>query len=443
MTDSFGNSDRGYGLTEGGFVLKGIDVLLAAVLTEAADALGADADLTTTSVARKLLETATLEHGELWKELERLYYAGYLSTASGDALDLLGDDTGFTRRSDFARGAVTVTLANGVAGRSYLLEDALRVTSTTPPLTFTLDEPVTLTSDRPTATVTLTCTTRGFVGNVPAGAVDAIDPDWLAAMAADLGAATLSVTNADALAGGGTPEPDNDFRGRMIGAPRTLWTQEAVLRAVSDVDGVVDVLVSDPLGGVDVAQSYFNQFDFGTRLFSAERRVGEPYRFDVIVAHEYRWPWQTSGVQVGIYDRVLAAVEPVRPPGIHANILQADHIDVGVRATVVIEPAYDAAALLARIEDRIAAGITGLKLGSDVLASQVMKAFTDEPGVADVRSLHLRRGPAAFGRISLGGVRFQTAIIEAAVGENLAMGPTELAVFRADSALNDLLAVTS
>jgi hypothetical protein len=433
----------GYGITENGFILKGIDVLLASVLADAADVLGPATDLTTTSVLRKLLEAGTLEYGEIWKELEQQYYANYLSTASGDALDLLGNDAGFTRLTGFAGGTVTVTLGSGVAGRSYLLDDALRVTSTTPPLVFTLDESVTLTTDRPTASVGVTCTTRGFAGNVAAGAIDGIDPEWLVALAGDLGTATLTVTNPDPLTGGGTPEPDNDFRGRQIGASRTLWTQDAVLRSVDAVDGVVDVLISDPLGGVDVAQSYFNQFDFGTRLFSAERRVGEPYRFDVIVAHDYRWPWETSGIQQGVYDRVAAAIDLVRPPGIHPNIIEADHIDVGVRASVVVEPAYDPAALLARIEDRIAAGIAGLKLGSDVLASQVMKAFTDEPGVIDVRSLHLRRGPAAFGRISLGQVRFQAAIVEAAVGENLAMGPTELAVFRADSPLNDLMAVAS
>lgn len=433
-----------YGITQNGFVLKGIDVLLAAALADAADALGRNTDLTTTSVVRKLLEPGVIEYGELWKALERQYYATYLSTASGDALDLLGDDAGFTRLTAFATGSVTITLVGGVPGRSYQLDDALKLlASSAPGLVFTLDAPVTLTSAQPSASVGVTCMTRGFAGNLAAATIDTVDPGWLAAMAGDLGSATLTVTNPDPLTGGGVPEADNDFRGRQIGAARTLWTQDAVVQSVMSVDGVVDVLISDPLGGVDVAQSLFNQFDFGTRLFSAERLIGEPYRFDVVVAHEFRWPWDTSGVQTGVYDRVSAAVDLVRPPGIHPNIIEADHIDVGVRATVVIEPAYDGAALLASIEDRIASGVAGLRLGGDVLSSQVMKAFTDEPGVIDVRSLHLRRGPAAFGRITLGGVQFQAAIVEAAVGENLAMGPTELAVFRADSPLNDLTAVTS
>lgn len=102
-----------YGITQGGFVLKGIDILLAAALADAADALGPNTDLTTTSVVRKLLEPGLIEYGELWKELERQYYATYLSTASGDALDLLGDDAGFTRLTEFATGLVTITLVGG------------------------------------------------------------------------------------------------------------------------------------------------------------------------------------------------------------------------------------------------------------------------------------------------------------------------------------------
>ena len=47
-------------------------------------------------------------------------------------------------------------------------------------------------------------------------------------------------------------------------------------------------MISDPLGGVDVSQSYFGVFTFGKRLFSAERRLGEPYFVDVVVAHDLR-----------------------------------------------------------------------------------------------------------------------------------------------------------
>ena len=132
----------------------------------------------------------------------------------------------------------------------------------------------------------------------------------------------------------------------------------------------------------------------------------------------------------------------MRPVGIHPNIVEANHIDVGVRAKVIIRAGYDPQALLASIKQRLAKDIGALKLGGSVLYSQVMCAFGEQPGVVDVQQLHLRRCPPAFGRITFGAVPHQTTVIEAAVGENLEMGATELAVFRTDSDLIDFEVVT-
>jgi hypothetical protein len=111
---------------------------------------------------------------------------------------------------------------------------------------------------------------------------------------------------------------------------------------------------------------------------------------------------------------------------------------VGVQARVLIERGYDRHALLASIKERLAADIGALKLGGDVLHSQVLCAFVEQPGVVDVQNLRLRRCPAAFGRITFGAVPFQTKVYEGTVGENLVMGPSEVAVFRLDSDLIDV-----
>lgn len=426
-----------YGVTDDGFQLKTLDVLLAEAFDRARLALGTDVDLTATSPLRKILEVTAQETAELWKRLEDSYYANFPSTASGDSLDLHGEDIGVHRRSTFATGIVTVTLAGGIPGRQYVLGEATILRSSSiPGLAFTTDASVTLTAASPTAEVSATSLSRGSAGNVPAADIATIDPMQLQVYHPDLAPATITLTNAQPFTGGGQPESDDSYRGRLLGVPRTVWTLETVEQAVLEVEGVVDVLLSDPLGGVDVTQSYFNTFNFGDRLFSAERRIGEPYTFDVIVAHDYRWPWETVGIVEGLRSRIGVALDAVRPPGIHPNLIEADHIDIGVRAGIVVQRGYDTAALLARIVDRVRGVVAGLRLGSNVLASQVMRAFTDEPGVVDVQDLHLRRGPAAFGRITLGGVPYQSGPIEAAVGENLAMGPTELAIFRTGSGLN-------
>ena len=294
-----------------------------------------------------------------------------------------------------------------------------------------------LTADRPKVTVGVHALTRGLADLTAAAIVD-IDAAYRAVYFSDFGAATVAVTNPAGLTGGRQPEAGDSYRGRLLGVARNLWTLDAARQAVLEVDGVLDVLLSDPLGGVDVSQSYFDSFTFDQRLFSAERRVGEPYLFDVVVAHEFRWPWNTTGTVPGVYERVSAAIDLVRPPGVHPNIIEADHIDVGVRARVVVQPGHDPAALLTSIRERLARDIGALRLGSDVLYSQVMRAFTEEPAVIDVQRLHLRRFPATFGRITFGEVAHQSGLVEGGMGENLVMGPTELAMFSRDSQLHDV-----
>jgi hypothetical protein len=156
------------------------------------------------------------------------------------------------------------------------------------------------------------------------------------------------------------------------------------------------------------------------------------------VAHEFARPWRTQGAVIGVYEQVSAAVERVRPVGIRPLVVPADNIEFGVRARIVTEPGLDPQVLRAALTGRLVSVIGPLQLGQDVLFSQVMRVFTEQPGVLDVQDLRLRRDPPAMGRIVFGNVPFQDSVIEVAVGENLTLGATEIAVFQVDSALLDL-----
>src|SRR5262245_28177674 len=115
-----------FGVTEDGFVLKGFDAILGDAKERARQmwaTLGLEPDLTSTSPLLKLLEAGAYEDAELWKRLEDFYYSAFVSTATGDALDLLGDDVGLARRDSFATGVVTLTLAGGLPGRTYVLPE--------------------------------------------------------------------------------------------------------------------------------------------------------------------------------------------------------------------------------------------------------------------------------------------------------------------------------
>ncbi|MFD0278932.1 baseplate J/gp47 family protein [Kitasatospora sp. NPDC127111] len=429
-----------YGVTDEGFVLKPFDILLQEGVDRVRAVLGVD--LTSTSPVRKLLEVAAHEDAEVWKLMEDLYYANFVSTAYGDALDLLGEDVGLARRDLFSEGTVRFTLAGAAPGRDYVVPEGTVVTTAAAPLrAFATTAAARLNATAPTADVAIAAVDRGEEYDRGRDTITVVDPVWQQVYLGDFAPATLAVTNPVPTTGGGRREPDEVYRARLTGLARDLWTLDSVRQEVLDVNGVVDVVLSDPLGGVDVSQSYFDVFAFDQRLFSTERHVGEPYFFDVLVAHDYRWPWRTTGPVPGVYERVSAAVDRVRPVGVHANIVEANHIDTGVRATVIVEAGSDSAALQSAILRRLAADIGGLRLGGDVRYSHVMAAFVEQPGVVDVQQLHLRRCPPAFGRITFGAVPHQSAVVEAAVGENLVMGPTELAVFRPDSVLIDLTVV--
>ena len=430
-----------FGVTPDGFVVKPVDVILSESLARA-NAVFGDADLTSTSVLRKLLETTAAEDGELWKRLEDLYYGNFLSTAVGATLDQLGEDVGLPRPSLVSTGSVRITLSNAAPGRRYVLPEGTIVVTGAPDPVRAYGTTASVTLDTTPVTVAVVAFEPGPLSDVLAGKIIDIDPTYRATFLADFGTAKLTVTNPAPTTGGAVLEADGPYRARLLGLARNLWTPEAVAQAALRVSGVVDVVLSDPLGGVDVSQSYFDLFNFDQRAFSSERRVGEPYFFTVVVAHVFRAPWRTIGPVQGIFERVIAAVDQVRPIGVHANIVEADHIEVGLRATVVVQPGSDGAALLASVRQRLAGDIGGLRLGGDVRYSQVVRAFVEQPGVLDVQGLHLRRSPAAFGRITFGDVGFQQVLAEAAVGENLVMGPTELAIFAASGEALDVTLVT-
>jgi phage-related baseplate assembly protein len=427
-----------FGVTPQGFVPKGFDTILAESTDSARAVFGDDLDLSPTSPVRKILEVAAAEDARLWRRLEDLYWSRFLSSAVGADLDALGEDIGVERAFLAATGEVAITVQNPQAGRTYTVREGTVLITTPGGPVFHTTAAARLTAAADTVTVGARAFLSGPDGDIAANTITAVDPDFLTHYLPLPPPTRLTVDNPAPFSGGSDREPDERYRQRLLGRSRTLWTPAAVREAALDVPGVVDVLLADPLGGVDVSQSYFNAFPFDQRLFSPERLVGEPYFFSIVVAHEFARPWRTEGPVTGIFEQVTAAVDRVRPVGIHPQVVEADHIEVGLTAQLLTRPGYDAQALLGALTERLITDISALTLGADVLFSQVMRAIVEQPGIADVQGLRLRRCPPAFGRVTLGQVAFAADVVEAGPGENLAMGPTEIAVFGADSALLDV-----
>ena len=149
---------------------------------------------------------------------------------------------------------------------------------------------------------------------------------------------------------------------------------------------------------------------------------------------------------LGLRDQILAALEPIRPISTFPDLIQADTVEVALRAELTLQSGADAGSVLAAARLALTNYMAGLRLGDAVLYSQVLRTLTELSGVTDVQNLRLRRCPPQFGEVVFGApVVFATASaiaqIEAPCGGNLTLAANEVAVFAADSNLTDLSVV--
>jgi uncharacterized phage protein gp47/JayE len=427
-----------FGVTQSGFVIKPLQAILSDKAARAREMFGDDVDLRSTSALRKILDISSAEDQELWKGMEQLFYSNFMSTASGNALDLLGDDVGVSRRFLAAKGTVKLKLAGEAPGQVYHFPIGTLVETDPPVNRFRTLSVVSLSSQMREAVVAIEATSRGPAGNLGENAINKLNATF-AQRNLNLGDAQVEVKNEAPTTGGDQQEDDLSYRSLLLGRPRTLWTLEAVRNAVKSVDGVRDCRLFDPLGGVDASLSKFKLFLFGGRRFGTQRLLGTPYFFDVLVAIFPGLLWETEGQITGVRDSVESAIREVRPVSIFPNLRLANDVLVGIRASVLIKSGHDKNAVAASITATLESRVKTLGLGGAVLYSEVVRDCLDVAGVIDVQQLHLRRCPPLIGTITFGrSQRFQSEVIEAAVGENLPLLPDEIAVFQVDSRLIDL-----
>lgn len=427
-----------YGITKTGFMIKPFQAILNEKAERAREMFGSDADLRSTSALRKMLDLAAFEDHELWKGMEQFYYSNFISTASGDALNLLGEDVGVSRRFLNAAGKVQFKLAGEAPGRVYHLPVGTLVETDPPVQRFHTLALASLSDQNKEAVVDIAATTRGPAGNVVANAIKKINALY-AQRHLNLGTATIAAKNEAPITGGEKLEDDTAYRDLLLGHPRTLWTLETVRNVVKNLDGVRDCRLFDPLGGVDVSLSRFKLFLFTQRRFGTQRLLNTPYYFDILVAIYPGFLWESEGGVTGVMENIENAIREVRPLSIFPNLRRANNVLVGLRAKILIKSGHDKNAVIASIKENLERRVNALGLASSVLYSEVLCDCMEVSGVVDVQQLHLRRCPALLAGINFGGrQRFQSEVIEAAVGENLALLPDEIAVFKIDSELIDI-----
>jgi hypothetical protein len=406
-----------YGLTANGLVPKPFARLLAEKLALARALFGDTLDLSSGSVTRKLLEISALEDARTWAALSTFYDNGFKCSATGEALSRLGQDDGMPRPFLEASGTITLVLAGQLPpGYDPLTIPRGARLSTPGGHHVATDETVVLSSTNKQADVSVVAFYPGPDTNLnPAASPDQKIDRWnfadvkladlLAAQQA-AGKTLVNILHTQPLTGGELQWPDARYRQLLLNAPGSLWTLDAIQTAVSLVPGVRQAQVRDALGGLDINQSIFGNFNFIERVFGTERNLGSPYYFTLLVAPTLSAIWDGPD---GLEAAVETAIADLRPIGIFPNIEPAAEVGVGVQASLVVKgvplpvgprdvvnASAAALALKQRLLARLSRYVDGLQFGDPVRASEVTWAIMNEPGIADVQQLTLLRFPPTF-----------------------------------------------
>jgi hypothetical protein len=444
----------GFGITEGGFVAKPYARLLAEKLATARALFGDDLDLTGGSVIRKLLEVTALEDARTWAALSSWYDNSFLVSATGAALDRLGEEHGLPRPFEQARGQVALALAVTLPADTptvTLPRGARLLTSGGHHAA--LDETVTFSAGSPERTASVTAFYPGPEHNLYPDVLDGSGvatqklirwhPDDTAlaelfALEKRLGRPVVTISHTAPVTGGELRWPDARYRDLALRAPRSLWRADVIEFVASLLPGVRQVVVRDARGGLDLSEAVFGGFRFIERVFGTDRDIVSPYFVSVLVAPTAAAIWEGPD---GLRAAVEAEIEDVRPISIFPVVERGQEVGVGVSARLTVEglplptgpsavvnAAAPAVALKARLLDRVRRYVEGLRFGEPVRWAEVMHALMSEPGVADVGDLQLLRYPAGLDAVNLVNPTNATDLQTFGSGANIRLLPTQVPV---------------
>jgi hypothetical protein len=438
-----------YGLTDAGFTPKPYGRLVAEGLALARELFGPSVDLAKGSVIRKLLELSALEDARTWATLARTYDDSFVATARGPALSALGQELGLPRPFLESTGTIQLQIGNLPEGQESIEIPAGARLLTRGGHHVALAEAVPLSTARPQARVAVRAFWPGpehdldpALDNQVIALWNPLDPKLQSLhLAAAEGAAletVVTILHDSPLSGGDRLWDDERYRRLLLGAPRSIWTQDAIRTAISLVPGVRAVLVRDTFGGLDIERAIFGDMNFLERVFSPQRDFTSSFGFSILVAPTEAAVWEGDD---GLAANILQAVEDLRPIGVVPELVRAREIGVGVSAGIIVKglplaaggrETVDASKAASELKDRLLTRlerhVENLGFGEPVRAAQIAAAFLDEPGVEDVRDFRLVRTPATDpAGADAGGAELL------AMGTNLQLRADEIAVPVADA----------
>jgi hypothetical protein len=349
------------------------------------------------SVLRTLAESFAREYAVLSRQLEQVYEAAFLDTATGRDLDQLVALVGLERRAQLvATGEVVFSRSTPAPGEITIEEGTAVSTADVPGVTVHTTETRTLRTGSLSVTVPVAAELAGAAGIAPAGSLTVIHRPILGITA---------VTNPQPTAFGGQPETDEALRRR---ARRALdlaggGTTGAIVGALASVDGIrdLDVRVSeDHVGFPGVVKVTVAVPELDTAhvrqavdLLEAVRPAG------IRILHNLN-PTPTASADPGAGGG--ADDGPVVPD---ADLSDPVFSSMGVVAAVTPRSATlsaeEKAALVASVENVITTFVDSRAVGEMVVYNQLVAAVMVTEGVQDV-VIDLHRGTVpAHGRQNL------------------------------------------
>jgi len=341
------------------------------------------------SIVRTLAESFAREYAVLSRQLELVYDAAFLETATGRDLDQVAALVGVQRWTrSVASGEVVFSRGTPAPADIFIPAGTLVSTGQPPAITVETTDAQTLRSGTLSATAPVRARVSGPDGVAPAGSLTVINRPILG---------IDSVTNPQPLAFGGADETDTALRAR---AGRALEagggaTTDAILGALTSVEGIreQDVrIVEDPVAAPGLLTITIASDLDGPRSALAVSLIERTRPAGIRVHHNLVVPpttqleptADTQGEDPGPPLESTASTDPV-------------WFDIGVTAAVTAASATLTAqqktALTTAVESVVSGFVEQLGVGDTVVYNRLVGAIVDVPGVYDV-SLDLYQAAA-------------------------------------------------
>lgn len=338
------------------------------------------------SVVRTLAESFAREYAVVSRQLETIYQAAFLSTATTDDLDNVTALVGVERRTDIvASGEVDFSRSSPAPADIFIPEGTLVSTGDVPSVTVETTEARTLRSGTLSVSAPVRALVQGAAGVAAAASLTVIHRPMLG---------IERVTNSQPLTFGGGAETDAALRRRAARALESSGraTQAAIIGALTSVAGIreQDVRIVEDHTAFPGIVKVTVAADFSGDDPRAQRAV------ELIEAY------RPAGIRV-LHNLPLPAVPPsVSSPGnggeegVGPGGGPPDGVfsSVGVRAVVTAASttlaAESARRLVADVENAITAFVGARGIGDTVVYNALVAAIMVIEGVYDV-SLELYR----------------------------------------------------